>query len=356
MVLALQRLEHARVPEHLRVQALHREEHDAEFGRVGHLEVLLTDVLGEGLDGPGQGLFGRLDRRQIPGLPGIEQILVALERELAVDGQPDGLVVRRPRHAHRELDALCAARAGGDVFLVLLARQHLLEDVGELVLAEDALRLDVGQDFFEVPHSAGQRLHLAEPLVDLLEAVTDLLEGLAEPLLQGRLQLLVHGLAHLIEALAVVLAHLLQLLVDGAPHILDRLQALLALGVQLLDEVGKPVAQRFGLGLALVLHLLPELRHELGQFLALGLGRFAHFLPVRGELLAEQRLEPLHLPAEVLHRAGIRPRRARLAQGEQAGDGGEEGSESGEKGQHGRERWKGNGQVKVGVPLAEENP
>ena len=238
----------------------------------------------------------------------------------------------------------------------MLAGQHLFKDVGELVLAENALRLDVGEDLFEVPHSAGQRLHLAEPLVDLLEAVTDLFEGLAEPLLQGRLQLFVHGLAHLIEALSVVLAHLLQLLVDGTPHIFDRVEALLALGIQLLDEVGKPVAQRFRLGLALVLHLLPELRHQVGQFLALGLRRFAHFLPVRGELFAEQRLEPLHLPAEVLHRARIRSRRARLAQGEKTGDGGEEGGESGEKGQHGRARWKGNGQVKVGVPLAEGHP
>ena len=93
VVFALERLEYARVPEHLRVEAFHRQEHYAEFGRVGHLEVLLTDILGEGFDRPSQSLLGRLDRRQISGLPGIEQIFVTVERELGIEGQPHDVVV-----------------------------------------------------------------------------------------------------------------------------------------------------------------------------------------------------------------------------------------------------------------------
>ena len=181
----------------------------------------------------------------------------------------------------------------------------------------------------------------------LLKAVADLLEGLAEPLLQGRLQLLIHGLAHLIEALAVVLAHVRQLFLHGAADILDRIQGLFALVVELLDEVGKPGAQRIGLPLALLLHLLPEFRHQVREFLALGLRQVAHFLAVGGEFFAEQGLQPLHLPAQLFGRAGIRGRRTRrFAQGEQAGDGREQSSKTGKNRQHGRERLKGMGKAR----------
>ena len=71
-------------------------------------------------------------------------------------------------------------------------------------------------------------MHLLQPLAHLLEA-------LPESLFQRVLKLFVHGLAHLFQALAVVLTNLLQLLFNRFAHVLDRLQRSLSLVVELLE-------------------------------------------------------------------------------------------------------------------------
>src|SRR4051794_36218096 len=60
-----------------------------------------------------------------------------------------------------------------------------------------------------------------------LETIAHDLERLPEPLLEGRVQLLVDGAAHLLEALGVVAAYRIESLLDGRAHRLEA--ALIAL-------------------------------------------------------------------------------------------------------------------------------
>ncbi len=83
--------------------------------------------------------------------------------------------------------------------------------------------LDVGQDLLQVADAGRQRLHLAEPLVDLLQPVADQLEGLAEPALQRALELLVDRVAHLLELAGVVGLDLGQLRLDGRAQAVELL-------------------------------------------------------------------------------------------------------------------------------------
>ena len=117
----------------------------------------------------------------------------------------------------REFHPRARARARGDVLLVLLGRHHLLEQRGELRLAEHAARLHVGQHPLQVADAGGERLHLAQPLVHQLEPLGDLAERLGQALLERGVQLLVHRLAHLLELGSVVLLQALQLW-SSAPY------------------------------------------------------------------------------------------------------------------------------------------
>ena len=100
----------------------------------------------------------RLDAGAVGALLRVEQALVVLARELAVDRQPHRRAVVAPAgQADRELDARVAARHRLDVARVLLGREHLLEQAGQLHFAEDAARLHVGQHALERADVAGQR-------------------------------------------------------------------------------------------------------------------------------------------------------------------------------------------------------
>ena len=260
--------------EYLRIQGLNGEEHDAEIRGVRDLHVLLADHLGEQFNRPGQRLFRRFYRILVAGFACIQQVLVVLQGELAVNGQPHRAVLVLPWHPNREFHPLRRPRPGRDVFLVLIGRQQLLKDVAQLILAQDAFGLDVEQHLLQVSHPAGQRLHLTEPLVHLLKPLTDLLERFAEPLLEGGLQLFIHRLPHLLEALAVVLPHLLELGLHRTADILHGLERLLVLLVQLLDQVGEALAQQLGLPLALFLGLLAEPLESRSELSTLGLRLF----------------------------------------------------------------------------------
>jgi hypothetical protein len=80
----------------------------------------------------------------------------------------------------------------------------LVEQRIELHLTPGATRLDVAQDALQVTDAGGQRLHLAKPAVHLLETIADQPERIAQPLLEGRVQLFVHGLADFLELSRVV--------------------------------------------------------------------------------------------------------------------------------------------------------
>ena len=230
---------------------------------------------------------------EVPRFTGIEQVLIPLQRELAVDGKPYRFIVVVARHEHGEFHTLTAAWTGGDVLLVLLCCQQLFEDVAQLVLTEDALGLDIGQHLLQVPHTAGDRLHFTEPFVHLLQTLAYLLERFAQSLFQGGLQLLIDRLAHLVQALAIVLTHFGELLLNRAPHILDRVDALLALLVQLLDQISKSVPHGVGLSSTLFFHLLAKRSKSFCQFLALGLRLLCPLFAVLAKLFAQSRFQSI---------------------------------------------------------------
>ena len=285
-MLALQGFKQQRVPQHFPVQAFDGQEHDAKISRVWCLHVLFGDVLGERLDG-GRERFLRLSNGlEVTRLPRIQQILVALQRELGIDGEPNGFVVACARHADGEFHTLRATRSGGDVLFVLLPRQQLLEDVPQLVFTEDALGLDVVEHLFQIPHPCRKVLHFSKSLVDLLEAFADQLEALTQTLLERHLKLFIHRLPHLFQPLAVVFSDFLQLLLSGLSNVLDRGNGLLVLGVQLLDQILKLQTKRGHAILGLLLHALGEKLLVARQFLPLRLRQFGSLLPVAGKFVA----------------------------------------------------------------------
>jgi hypothetical protein len=91
----------------------------------------------------------------------------------------------------RQLDRVFDARAGAghglDILRVLLGREHLLEQAGELHLAVHAARLHVGQHAVQRADVARQIAHVAQPLVHLLQALGDLLEARGQACLERRL-------------------------------------------------------------------------------------------------------------------------------------------------------------------------
>ena len=172
----------------------------------GGREVLVVDVPGARLDADLERPRGRLDRLGVAALRGLDEPLVVLHRELRVDGEEHlPLAVLRPGQPHRELHPLAALPARRGVRDVLLRREHLLEERAELHLAPCPARLHVREDLLEVADAGREGLHLAEPALHRLEPLRHELERVAEPLLERALELLVHRLAHLLEAARVLL-------------------------------------------------------------------------------------------------------------------------------------------------------
>ena len=89
MVLTHQRFIKAGPAQHLRIQPFHRQEQDAEIGRVRRRQVFVTDVFGFRLDPD----FQRFGRRFGPGCIGqflrFQQALVVLLGKLGVNWQMD---------------------------------------------------------------------------------------------------------------------------------------------------------------------------------------------------------------------------------------------------------------------------
>ena len=91
--------------------------------------------------------------------------------------------------------------------------------------------------FFRPPHILGQGTHLSQPLLDVLQLGADQFKRLADPFVQGLLELLLHHHAHIVEALlggmyqlvllaahlgkliALQLVHQQHLLLEGILHL-----------------------------------------------------------------------------------------------------------------------------------------
>ena len=157
----------------------------------------------------------------LPGLVSLLQALPVLLGELGVDGEECVAVGAFARGEFQGvLDGLERVGFDAGVLDVLLGREHLLELLTELELTDDAARFDVGEHSFEVTDAGGELLHLAETLLDFAEMRGDLAEGLGEPGLEGGVEFLVDGDAHLFELGGVVLVEFSEAVFDGEAEFL----------------------------------------------------------------------------------------------------------------------------------------
>ena len=170
------------------------------------MDVLGVDVLRKLADALLQNLGSRLHLRRIGGVVGVQQAVVCVDGKFCVDGQihTGGAVARQP---HGVFHALAAALHGSHVLCVLLRRKDLLQNRAQLDLSQNAARFHIAQNLFQVAHACCQRLHLAQALVYALQLLAHTAEGLLQLFVQRFLQLLVHSVAHLVQALAVVRLH-----------------------------------------------------------------------------------------------------------------------------------------------------
>ena len=146
----------------------------------------------------------------------VQKSFIIISRKLGVNGQPNGFTgFPATGKFDGKVHPLVASWASLDLFGILLLGQDLFEQRLKLGLTKNASRLHIGEDTLQIPHTFGQGLHVPKTLVDLVEPVCNLFETLRKPELQGGLQLLIHGLSHLIELGCVVELELLELMVQS---------------------------------------------------------------------------------------------------------------------------------------------
>ena len=187
---------------HLGIQPFKGQKQDAEAGGVGHLDVLIVDVLGLLPQHRLQCLAHGGRRGSVAALQSRLQVGVGVTGELGVDGQPDVAVL--PRHLDGKLYAVGAAGHSGHVLGILAGGQNLFQDRAQLYLAQNAAGLYAGKHLLQAAHIGGEVLHLAQALVDLLQLGADGAERLVDALLQGVLQFFLDRAADLVQLLVVV--------------------------------------------------------------------------------------------------------------------------------------------------------
>ena len=190
--------------------------------------------------------------------------------------------------------------------------------VAELDLAPGAAGLDVGEDALQVPDPGREMLHLAEALVDGLEALGD--DGLKlSPRRRSRvrLQLLVDGRAHLLELCGVLGAEHRHLLLEGLAQVLAGLAVDLAEGGEALLEAlvlaALDVLHADGLGVGRLVVGLERGREGVAEGADLAgdaVGEAAH---LGGDFLAEELCRVAGFAARA--RSGCRSPGARSAPG-----------------------------------------
>jgi len=87
-----------------------------------------------------------------------------------------------------------------------------------LHLSPSAARLDIGEHLFQITHSGGQGLHLAQALMYQFQTFADLFERLTQTFFQGALKLFIYRLPHLFQLPGTISLHALQLSFHCAPE------------------------------------------------------------------------------------------------------------------------------------------
>ena len=134
-------------------------------------QIFVADVLRLGLDPDFQRPGRSFGRRCVRRLLRLQQALIVLLRKLGVHRQIHGSRFAPPRQDDREFHPLGAARLGRHVGFELSRRQDLLQQRAQLNFAPCSPGLYVRQDFFKIADAGSQRLHLAQPLVNLFQPV-----------------------------------------------------------------------------------------------------------------------------------------------------------------------------------------
>ena len=187
-MLALQDLHQPGAAQHLCVQPLGGQKQNREVGGVRRLDVFFGHGLGLQADAQLQRFACGFCAQHIGVALGIQQALVVFVRKLGIYRQPQWRTVDGfARQFDGKVHHVFTARLGGDLRTVLVDREDLLQQTGQLRLAKNTARFDIGEQMLEVTHALRQRLHLAQAFVDLLQPVGYLFEALTQARLQGGL-------------------------------------------------------------------------------------------------------------------------------------------------------------------------
>lgn len=218
-VFALQRIRESRATEYFGIQALYREEEDAEIGGIRWIEVFVANVFRFGFDAVLECLAQFVDEHRIILLFGIDETLEIFERKFRIDREPDMfdfLVFRGDLDG--EFDAISRIFLRRDILLVLLCGHHLIEEIAELYFAPGTACLHILQNLLQIPYPGREGLHFAESFVHEVESFTYEFERFAEPFLEGGMEFLIHGLAHFFQFLTAVFLNIAEAFIYGLSH------------------------------------------------------------------------------------------------------------------------------------------
>ena len=172
----------------------------------------------------------------------------------------------------------------------MAGRKYLLEQRAKLNFRPRSSGLHVGEHALQVADSGRKALHLAEPPLHRFKPVAHELERFAETLLKRYVQLLVDGLAHLVELLLVAFLQFLDARIDGEPDAVQGLRVgvtqLLELHVHAVELGSLHVSQCAEVGRERLVGRLQGSRQLLSRFSCRARGLFASV----AELLSEIRL------------------------------------------------------------------
>ena len=191
---------------HLGIQTLKGQKQDAESRGIGRLHIFFPDILCLAAQHQFQCVAGVFHRLCIAGGLRILQVGIGIAGEFGVDGQPDAAAVHAG-HTDGVLHPLGAAGDGGYVGVILFRRKDFFQNCTQLDLAQNAAGLDAGKHLLQPAHIGGKALHLTQAFVHLFQLVVDRLKAFSHPLLQRVLQLLIHGVADLVQLLGVLCLH-----------------------------------------------------------------------------------------------------------------------------------------------------
>ena len=174
---------------------------------MGRIKILVADGFRHLPHGSVQ-LFGSIGRcLDIPGFLRLHQPQIILLGKFGIQRQPNQ-PLRSPvttGQLEGELYPLTTTGNGFDVAIVLPRGQNLFQQAAQLDLTKGAACLDIDQYLFKITDPICQTLHLAQPLLNLLQPLANQLERIPQALLQRFVQLFINRGTHLLQLAGIIL-------------------------------------------------------------------------------------------------------------------------------------------------------